>query len=292
MDKIKLLFLSLRPKHWIKNVFIFAGPFFSLKLFKLCNFNKLVLGFVYWCLITSAMYLFNDILDRKKDALHPHKKKRPLASGLLDVKIAYLFWIFLSFISITLAIKLNINFAIFIILYFLVNVIYSIYLKHIFILDVMCIASGFVFRVISGAVLINVGFSEWIIMCTLLLSLLLGFGKRQEELTSLEENAVYHRKALREYDKGFLQHIPYVLVSSTIVCYMLYTVSQEAIRKFGTKNLIYTTPFVIYGLFRYVHIAFEKKKGADPTQVLFQDLPTVINILFWLITVGFIIYIK
>lgn len=292
MQKLKLLFLSLRPKHWVKNLFIFAAPFFSLKLFDKTSFSKAALGFVYWCLITSAMYLFNDIRDRTQDALHPHKKIRPIACGALDLKTAYVTFMLLSFVSIILSIKLDFKFSLFIILYFLINIIYTIYLKHVIILDVMCIAAGFVFRVASGAALVNVGLSEWIIMCTLLLSLFLGFGKRQEEIMSLEENAVHHRKVLKEYDKGFLEHIPYVLVSSTIVCYMLYTVSQEAVRKFGTKNLIYTTPFVIYGLFRYVYIAYEKKKGADPTQVLFQDMPTVINIILWFITTGFIIYIR
>jgi len=292
MKQFRLLIISLRPRHWVKNLFIFAGPFFSLKLFKLENFEKLGLGLFYWCLLTSAMYLFNDIVDRKEDLLHPEKKKRPLASGNMNILMAYLLFILLSFISVIFSIKLDFYFSLFIILYFLVNIIYSIYLKHIFLLDVMCISSGFVFRVLSGAVLINVGFSEWLLMCAFLLSLLLGFGKRQEELTSLEDIAGLHRKVLKEYDKGFLEKVPYVLVSSTIVCYMLYTVSQEAIRKFGSKNLIYTTPFVIYGLLRYVYIAYEKKKGADPTQVLFQDLPTLINIALWLLTTGLIIYIK
>lgn len=292
MNKIKLLFLTLRPKHWVKNIFIFSGPFFSLKLFYVDNLSKLILGFIYWCLISSALYIFNDIIDRKQDALHPNKKTRPIASGLLNIKLAYLFWLSLSFISVFLGFKLNVNFAIFIILYFFTNLIYSLYLKHIFILDVMCIAAGFVFRVTSGAMLINVGSSEWLIMCTFLLSLLLGFSKRQEEITSLGENAVYHRRVLKDYDRGFLQYVPYVLVSSAILCYMLYTVSNEAVRKFGTKDLIYTTPFVIYGLLRYVYIAYEKNRGADPTQVLFQDVPIVINILLWIIASGSIIYFK
>jgi len=238
------------------------------------------------------MYLFNDIIDRKEDALHPDKKNRPLASGILGIKIASLLWVFLSFLAIAAAFKLNADFAIFITLYFMINIIYSVYLKHIFILDVMCIAFGFIFRVLSGTVLINVGSSEWLITCTFLLSLLLGFSKRREEIASLGENAVYHRKVLKEYDRGFLQHVPYVLVSSSIVCYMLYTVSDDAVSRFGTKNLVYTTLFVIYGLLRYVYIAYEKNNGADPTQVLFQDAPTVINILLWIIAAGFIIYLK
>jgi len=292
MKKIRLLLLSLRPRHWVKNLFIFAAPFFSLKLFDPHNFSLVSIGLAYWCLITSSMYLFNDIVDRKEDLLHPEKKKRPVASGELGLGSAYIIFLGLSIISILFSIQLNFYFSLFIIAYFLINIVYSLYLKHVIILDVMCIASGFVLRVASGAALISVGLSEWIIMCTLLLSLFLGFGKRQEEITSLQENAGSHRKVLKEYETGFLQHIPYVLVSSTIVCYMLYTVSPEAMHKFGSKNLIYTTPFVIYGLFRYVFIAYEKKKGADPTQVLFQDLPTVLNIILWLVTVGLIIYIK
>ena len=184
------------------------------------------------------------------------------------------------------------SFSLFIIAYFLINLTYSLYLKHVFILDVMCIAAGFVLRVASCAALINVLLSEWVVMCTLLLSLLLGFGKRQEEITSLETEAVYHRRVLREYDREFLKFIPYTLLAATMLCYMLYTVSKETVARFGTKNLIYTTPFVIYGLLRYVYIAYEKNKGADPTQVLFYDLPTVINIIAWLVAFGLIIYIK
>jgi 4-hydroxybenzoate polyprenyltransferase len=236
--------------------------------------------------------LFNDIIDRKEDSLHPSKKIRPIASGSLSLGLAYLLFFILSFISVFFSISLNYNFSLFIIAYFAINVIYTVYLKHVFLLDVMCIAAGFVLRIASGAALVNVGLSEWIIMCALLLSLFLGFGKRMEEINSLGEDAVYHRKVLKEYSHGFLERVPYVLVSATILCYMLYTVSPEAVRKFGTKSLIYTTPFVIYGFFRYLYIGFEKYKGADPTRVLFKDLPTAINIILWLITVGLIIYIR
>ncbi len=288
----KPIFLSLRPRHWIKNLFIFAGPFFSLRLFNLDNLFKLILGFIFWCLITSAIYLFNDIMDRREDSLHQNKKGRPIASGMLSEKIAYPVCFILAFISIAASVRLNINFSFFVIFYLLVNIIYSIILKHKFILDVMCIASGFVFRVVSGAVLINVGVSEWLIMCTFLLSLLLGFSKRQEEITSLGENASSHRIVLKDYTIGFLRQAPYVLVSAAIVSYMFYTVSTEAVRKFGSKNLIYTTPFVIYGLLRYMYVAYEKNKGADPTQVLFQDMPIVINIVLWVLVTAFIIYFK
>lgn len=290
MKKIKLIFSSLRPRHWIKNLFIFAGPFFALKLFNLYNIVTLLLGLLCWCLITSATYLFNDILDRKQDALHPLKKNRPLASGTMSVGFAYFLFFLLTFFSMIVSQRLSAIFSIFIITYLLLNIAYSLYLKHIFLLDVMCIATGFVLRVISGAVLIGVGFSEWVVMCAFLLSLFLGFGKRQEEISILKSEAIYHRKVLNDYDRNFLQRIPYVLTSSTILCYMLYAISNEAVRKFGTKNLIYTTPFVIYGLFRYIYIAFEKKHGADPTQVLFQDLPTLLNIVLWIIAVGLIIY--
>ncbi|MCX5705628.1 MAG: decaprenyl-phosphate phosphoribosyltransferase [Candidatus Omnitrophica bacterium] len=292
MQKIKFLFLSLRPKHWVKNLFIFVAPFFSLNLFNADALLKTIAGFLCWCGVASAHYLFNDIVDRKHDIYHPHKQKRPIASGRLKLWEAYALFIVLSFVSIIFSIRLSPVFAIVIIAYFIINLFYSLYLKHVFLLDVMCIAAGFVLRVASGAVLIDVVLSEWVVMCTLLLSLLLGFGKRQEELTSLEGESVYHRRVLKEYDREFLKLIPYTLLSATLLCYMLYTVSQETVARFGTKNLIYTTPFVIYGLMRYVYIAYEKDKGADPTQVLFRDFPTVLNIIFWVVTFGLIIYIK
>lgn len=286
------LVATMRPRQWVKNLFIFAAPFFSLKLFDPANSFSLIVGLASWCLITAATYLFNDIVDRKEDRLHPHKKHRPIASGALDIRLAYMMWFIFSASAIGMAFDRGNYFGLVVLAYFLLNIAYSLYLKHVIILDVMAIASGFVLRVISGAVLINVGFSEWIIMCTFMLSLLLGFSKRQEEITYLGAEASYHRRVLKDYDQGFLQRIPYVLVASTIVCYMLYTVSAEAIKKFGTKALIYTTPFVIYGLFRYVYIAYEKNKGSDPTQVLFQDLPTVLNIILWVIAVGLIIYVR
>lgn len=292
MQKLKLLFLSLRPKHWVKNLFIFAAPFFSLRIFEPATLLKSIAGFLCWCLVASALYVFNDIVDRKRDVLHPHKKNRPLASGKLKLKEAYMIFIFLSLVAIIFSGNLSPGFLLVIISYFIINIVYSLYLKEVFLLDVMCIAAGFVLRVASGAVLIDVVLSEWVIMCTLLLSLLLGFGKRQEEISSLEDEAVYHRKVLKEYNQGFLEHVPYALVSATMLCYMLYTVSSETVNRFGTKNLIYTSPFVIYGLMRYVYIAYEKEKGADPTQVFFHDLPTVLNIIAWLLAVGLVIYIK
>ncbi len=290
MGKIKLLLQCMRPRHWVKNLFIYAGPFFSLQMFVPDNFLKLLYGFLCWCMATSAVYLLNDIIDRKEDAFHEQKKKRPIASGLVNIRLALLVCFSLAVGAVLWSMHLNTGFSLFISVYLIMNIAYSLYLKHVFILDVMCISLGFVFRVVSGALLINVGFSEWVIMCTLLLSLLLGFGKRQEELSTLEGKAPHHRRVLKEYDAHFLMNVPYVLVSSTIVCYMLYTVSSEAVRKFGTKNLIYTTPFVIYGLLRYVYIAYEKKKGADPTQVLFQDWPIVVTIVSWVLMVGLIIY--
>ncbi|MDP2941067.1 MAG: decaprenyl-phosphate phosphoribosyltransferase [Candidatus Omnitrophota bacterium] len=290
MSKIKPLVLSLRPKHWVKNIFILAAPFFSLQLFNPGNFSNLIAGLLCWCAITSAVYLFNDIIDKKEDLLHPDKKNRPIASGLINTSLALSIFILLALAAIMFSTRVNAKFTLLIVLYLLINLVYSLYLKHIFILDVISIAMGFVLRVVSGAALVNVGVSGWIIMCAFLVSLLLGFGKRREELAMLKEEAVSHRKALKDYAQGFLERAPYCLAVATIICYMFYTVSGEAIRKFGNRNLIYTTPFVIYGLVRYVYIAYKKNKGADPTQVVFSDLSTVINILLWVTVTGLIIY--
>lgn len=291
-QSVKLAFSSIRPKHWAKNLIIFAGPFFSLKMFDSYNFSLLILAFIAWCLISSAVYLLNDIIDRKQDSLHPDKKTRPIASGLLDIKVAYALIILLSLLSMTISIWLSIILAIIIVLYFLINIIYSIYLKHKFVINIFCISFGFILRLVSGAVIIHVGLSRWIIICTLLLALLLSFSKRQLELISLGGNAAYYHMGLKDYNKKFIKYIPYVLVSSLVVYYTLYTVSHETIRRFGTRNLIYTIPFVIYGLFRYIYLAYIKKKGSDPIQIVLQDLPSVINILLWITIVGVIIYLK
>jgi 4-hydroxybenzoate polyprenyltransferase len=281
----------MRPKHWIKNIFVFAGPFFARSLFHADNFSKVLCGVISWCLLSSAVYIFNDIIDRRNDVQHPVKKKRPLAAQSMKIGWAVFIMGITLFLGYIVSIYAGRQFIAIVTAYVSINILYTVILKHIVIIDVMCIASGFVLRVMSGAYIVHAVPSEWLIMCTMLLSLLLGFGKRKEELSLLEDNAAAHRKILREYDMNFLNHIPYALLSATIVCYMLYTVSPDTIKRFGTTNLIYTTPFVIFGLLRYVYIAYEKNKGADPTQVIIQDIPTGINIFLWIITVGYFIYL-
>lgn len=280
----------LRVKQWVKNLFVFSALFFSLHLFNFGLLIKTILAFFCWCLVSSGIYTINDIADRKNDLHHPLKKNRPIAAGKIKVQLALVVSLILLASGMVLSFSLKGDFFFYILLYVLISIVYSFYLKNIFILDVVLISFGFVLRVISGAVVIDVGFSGWMVMCAMLLALFLGFGKRKHELFELKDYASSHRQALDKYNGVFLKYIPYILIAMGIVCYILYTISPETIAKFGTKNLIYTTPFVVYGLFRYLTIVYICNGQGDPTLILLKDKPLLINILFWIITCGLIIY--
>ena len=283
-------FLSLRPKQWIKNTFIFAALFFSKNFFQLDLIILYILGFIYFSMLTSSIYLINDILDKDADKLHPKKKLRPIASGRIKVKNAFSLSILLTILALTGSFFLSYKFLSICFLYYFMNILYSLKLKKIVIVDIFCIAIGFVLRVLSSAVIGNIFISNWIIICTFMLSLFLGFTKRRHELLLLEENASSHRSILMEYSTYFLDQMISVVTTSTVVFYILYTVSQETIQKFNTKNLIYTSIFVIYGIFRYLYIAYKKESAGNPTNTLLTDIPLLITVFLWIITAGIIIY--
>ena len=186
---------------------------------------------------------------------------------------------------------MNILFGIIVLAYFLLNIGYSIYLKNIVIIDVVSIAAGFVLRVLGGAVIISVVASQWLILCTILLSLFLGFSKRRHELILLEDSATSHRKVLEHYSPYFLDQMIAVVTASTLICYALYTMSKDTIEKLGTSKLIYTIPFVLYGIFRYLYLVHQKEEGGSPTEIMFTDKPMIINICLWVISSVVFIYI-
>ena len=175
-------------------------------------------------------------------------------------------------------------------LYAFLNILYSLKLKDVVILDVMTISAGFVLRVVSGALLIQVGASEWLIICTVLLSLFLGFSKRRHEITVLESHANDHREVLQHYSPYFLDQMIGIVTASTVMSYALYTISEETVKKFGTNHLIYTVPFVLYGIFRYLYLVHKKVEGGNPTKIALTDRPLLVNILLWIVAVSFIIY--
>ena len=280
----------MRPQQWIKNLFLFAALIFSGHLFDSQGIFLTVQGFVLFSLAASGIYLFNDVTDVEQDKLHPLKSQRPLPSGKLSVRFASTGSTFLMVASTIVSFFLNLEFGIVLLVYLVMNVVYSLWLKNVVILDVMTIAAGFVLRVVGGALLINVPTSEWLIICTVLLSLFLGFSKRRHEITILETQANTHRAVLAHYSPYFLDQMIGIVTASTVMSYALYTISEETVKKFGTTHLIYTVPFVLYGIFRYLYLVHKKEEGGNPTKLALTDRPLLLNIILWIIVASIIIY--
>ncbi|MGA2623655.1 MAG: decaprenyl-phosphate phosphoribosyltransferase [Bacteroidota bacterium] len=291
-NQLRYIVASMRLQQWIKNLFLFAALVFSGHLFRIDYFVLTLKGFLFFSLISSGVYIFNDITDLENDKLHPVKSKRALASGHLKLSTAYVSSAVLAAVGLAGGFVLRDRFGTALVVYLAINILYSVKLKDVVILDVMAIAGGFVLRVIAGAVLIDVPTSVWLLICTVLLSLFLGFSKRRHELMLLEGHAESHRSVLQYYSPYFLDQMIGIVTASTVMSYALYTISEETIRKFGTTNLIYTVPFVLYGIFRYLYLVHKKEEGGNPTRLALTDLPLVINILCWVIVAVFIIYWK
>jgi len=292
LSEFKNILVSMRPQQWVKNVFLFIGLVFSHNLFDVHLLQKVMSGFLLFCLGASSVYIFNDIQDRKRDKEHPEKSKRPLASGNLRLVDAYVTSVVLVAISFVGAFLIDRAFFIILATYVVMNVAYSIRIKHIVILDVMCIAFGFVFRVFAGTMLAGVDPSDWLIICTITLSLFLGLSKRRQELAVIGADASNYRRVLTDYNIAFLDQMIAVATACTVMSYALYTVADETVARFGTRNLVFTIPFVIYGIYRYLYLIHRKELGGNPTEELTSDLPMFLNGLIWFVVVLFIIYCK
>jgi len=287
---IGLLALSLRPWEWVKNLFLFAALFFSGNLLNTELLVRSLIAFGLFCCAAGGVYLINDVWDRHQDEKHPQKQMRPIASGALPVSVAVLVAVVSYVIAVAGAFSLRPIFGIVMVAYVLLSVAYSKWLKHAVIVDVFSIAAGFVLRVVAGAVVIDVMISHWLLICTMLLALFLGFSKRRHELVALAGEASRHRSVLTEYDERFLDMMIGIVTSATVVAYTLYTVSQETIEKFHTDGLLLTVPFVLYGIFRYLYLVYHKNDGGAPAQTLMTDRPLLINLALWALTCGLIIY--
>jgi 4-hydroxybenzoate polyprenyltransferase len=287
---IGYIIASMRPHQWIKNFFIVAALVFSGHLFVLADVVATIAGFFCFSIVASSIYLFNDIKDVENDRLHPEKSLRPLPSGKLSIGAARAGFVVLGIAGLSASYALHVGFFLLTLFYFVINIAYSIWLKDVVILDVMTISAGFVIRVAAGAVLINVPTSEWLIICTVLLALFLGFSKRRYEMTVLESRAGEHRSVLRHYSPYFLDQMIGIVTASTVMSYALYTISEETVRKFGTTHLIYTVPFVLYGIFRYLYLVHRKEEGGNPTRLAVSDVPLLVNIILWIVTASLIIY--
>ncbi len=280
----------MRPQQWIKNLLLFGPLIFSMNLYDVTMVTRTALAFIVFSLAGSAVYLLNDIVDVEKDKAHPVKRNRPIASGKLPIKVALVFMAVIGAGALVLAWDLSQTLAYIIIIYMVNNLFYSFKLKHIVLIDVGSLSLGFVLRVFAGAAVISVEASPWLIMCTILLSSFLGFAKRRHELVLLGENNVNHRSVLEHYSPHLLDQLILISAASTVMSYALYTVNAKTVARFGTTNLIYTVPFILYGVFRYLFLIHNRKKGGDPAKVLLNDMPMVLNIAAWLSVCVYMVY--
>jgi 4-hydroxybenzoate polyprenyltransferase len=280
----------LRPKQWIKNFFIFLPLIFGKKLFSYPINLNVVAAFFLFSITSSVVYFINDIIDVEKDKLHPTKRLRPIASGKLRMPEAWAAASILGAVSIACSFLLDIYFGIIVTAYLVFNILYSMILKNAVIIDVFCISGFFLLRIIAGSIVANVQMSHWIIFMTVLLALFLGFSKRRQELNMLGKEAIRHRRTLTQYNIYFIDQMVLVITSSIAVCYMLYTVDPATITRFGSSHLMYSIPFVYYGIFRYLYLIHKLKREGDPTRILAADKKTQLNIALWLVVCIAVIY--
>jgi len=284
------LVAAMRPRQWIKNLVVFAALLFSLKLLDHVAFGRAFVAFLLFCATSGAVYLVNDLFDVERDRRHPTKSRRPIASGALGFVPAIVAVAVLLSGSLVIGFALSPPFGAVLLIYASLNLAYSMWLKEVVILDVMVIAAGFVLRAVGGGLVIDVSISQWLIMCTILLSLFLAFCKRRQELETLEA-AHEHRAILSEYSVAFLDQMINVVTASTVVSYMFYTMSPDVEQRLGTPYLYLTVPFVLYGIFRYLYLVHRHGRGASPTQALLTDRPLLICVALWGATVVLLLYV-
>jgi 4-hydroxybenzoate polyprenyltransferase len=289
---INAIIKTARPYHWIKNLIVFAALIFSRKYGNADSVLRAIEAFAIFCLGASAIYYFNDLADRQNDQLHPTKKDRPIASGKLPLPLAWIVGILLLVVASLVGYHLGASFMMIFAAYVILNFAYSLGLKNGVILDVMSLALGFVLRAAAGAAAIEVPISSWLLICTTLLALFLGFAKRRQELIVLGDEAVSHRRSLAHYSPYFLDQMISVVTASTVVAYTFYTLSPEIREKFGTGDLVLTVPFVLYGIFRYLYLVHQKAEGGNPTKLLLTDGPLLICVGLWIMAVFLILQFR
>ena len=292
MSFITPLFFSLRPSHWIKNFFIFIPLIFGKQLFNIPYCFRASLGFCFFSMASSAAYLMNDMADVDHDKLHPTKKLRPLAAGKVNIKAVKIASVFLAFLSLAGSFMMSAYFGLVIFFYLILNYAYSEFLKEIVIIDVFCLAVFFLLRIFAGSLLVQVEISYWLIIMVSLLSLFLGFNKRRQELKVLTKKAFKHRHVLFKYNFYFIDQMIVIITSSIVIAYMLYTLDARTVKQFGTNKLIYSIPFVYYGVFRYLYLIHKIGKEADPTRILLADKMMQINLMLWIGVCVMVIYLK
>ena len=267
---IQLLRL-MRPHQWVKNAFVFTGLLFGHAWRNQELAMQAVTAFAAFCLVSSAVYVLNDIADVAQDRLHPRKKSRPLAAGRVSLPSAIALAAILGAAGLVLGRMASNVVAAILLGYAMMNVAYTLHLKHIVILDVFIIAAGFMLRILAGTLGVGIAPSQWLLLCGLMVTLFLGFTKRRAEIFALNEDRAAHRKVLEHYSPVLLDKMIGITAAGLIMSYSLYTMNAETIRIHGTANLIYTVPFVMYGVFRYIYLLHHQSRGGDTAHDLVRD---------------------
>ncbi len=289
MKTLSALWRLMRPHQWLKNSFVFTGLLFGHAWHDNAIVWHVVLVAVAFSLMASAIYILNDMVDREQDKLHPVKCCRPLAADELTLASAGLFALLLTGIALSIAYAVSGTALLIVVAYALMNLAYSIWLKHVVMLDVFIIAMGFMLRILVGTLGVGILPSQWLLLCGLMVTLFLGFAKRRAEMTALHNGGTAHRKVLAHYSSALLDKMIGITASGVIMSYSLYTMSPDTIRIHGTAYLIYTVPFVMYGVFRYIYLLHEQHGGADPSRELVRDAHLVVVVLAWALTTFWLI---
>lgn len=289
MNKIGDLIRLMRPVQWIKNGFVFTGILFSTDLSNVPLLMNVIFAAVAFCLTSSCIYVLNDIIDCENDKNHPKKRERPLAKGVVTMRAAALLSLLLGIAGLAIAWAVSWKVLAIILAYIALNIAYTYRLKHIVILDVFCISGGFMLRILAGTVGVGISPSKWLLLCGLLITLFLGFAKRRAEILAISLNTGEHRQVLQNYGSVLLDEIMGICASGVIISYSLYTMSPETIAIHKTERLIYTLPFVIYGIFRYIYILHHRNSGGDPTRDLLKDKHIIITVIGWALLTSYFI---
>ena len=281
----------VRVPQWIKNLFVFVPLLFSQHIFNKEYLLPALAAFFMFCLVSSIVYIFNDIVDIEADRAHPTKKDRPLPAGTISMRNAVITIIILTVLVALFLPALNFRFKMFLLSYFLLNIFYTFIFKHIVLLDIFSIAAGFMLRVIAGAYVISVEVSSWLILTTMFISIFLGVMKRRSEIVLINDESNQNtRKVLASYSLNFIDQMSTIAAAGVIICYALYTVAERTTKLFSTDKMIYTTPFVVFGIFRYMFLVYMNKKGENTVEIMLTDIPMIINVMLYIAAIIFIIY--
>jgi len=284
---------QLRPRQWTKNLILFAGIIFAEQALNPELLLRAFLGFITFCLVSSAVYCFNDLADLENDRRHPDKRMRPLPSGRLSRGSVWALGVVLLGMGLLLGFWLDRGFGTVAAVYFLLNLAYSLWLKRVVILDLILLATGFVLRAVASVEVLgrdDVVLSPWLVLCTFFLALFIGAGKRRSEIALLAEDAASHRAALGDYSLPFLDRIITTTLTAAILSYAIYTLAPGTQSKFHTHYLVYTVPFVVFGLLRYTYLIYERRVGGNPTDAILSDRQLVLDVILWVVTVMYILY--